>query len=359
MDRGGEERDQPAGAPIRSLARLSPVTAVLLAHQMAEVHQLAQLPPFQGPSQQDPGQTGGVLLRYVRLGSGRGHGGRGQRDGDHAVAAQDVSFWRRPAQRQRLAVLHRGAGGGDHPPALRGVLGRHGVYVLSGGLPERGFRRPLHSLLLFAQADVLLARRIAPPALAAVSPASALLKKSGGQINRGGHAAGRPQTHGPSTQVCLAGVPPSGVGVGQPQASALLLGGVLGRRQEARVKLAGLHPAIGHDKQGFPALGAGALPASLPRHAKHGAADAAAVAQQASLSPLDGGLAGTAPVGGLVGHDPAYGETRERRPDGKGRDRRCHKQVEGDQALRFNQQTLLKDSCTVKELIRSIYRTLK
>ena len=270
------------------------------------------------------------------------------------MAAQDVSFWRWPAQRQRLTVLHGGTRGGDHPPALWGVLGCHGVYVLSSRLPQRGFWRPLHPLLLFAQADILLAGCVTPPALAAVSHASALLKKSAGQINRGGHAAGRPQTHRPSPQVRLASVPPSRVGVGQAQASALLLGRVLGCWQEARVELAGFHPTIGHDKQGFPTLSAGALASSLPGHTQNRAAEAAAMAQKASLSPLDGGLAGTAPVGGLVGHDPADGETRERRPDGEGRDRRRHKQVEGDQALRFNQQTLLEDSCTLEGPIRSI-----
>lgn len=96
--------------PPESLPSLSPITAVLLAHQLAKIHQLAQLPSLQGPSQQGPGQPGGVLLGYVGLAAGRGHGGRRQGDGDHAVAAEDVSFWRRPAQRQRLAILHGGAG---------------------------------------------------------------------------------------------------------------------------------------------------------------------------------------------------------------------------------------------------------
>lgn len=105
---------------------------------------------------------------------------------------------------------------------------------------------------------------------------------------------------------------------------------MLGGRQEARVELSGLHPAVGHDEQGFPTLRAGALPASLPRHAEHGAAHPAAVTQKASLPPLDGGLGGAATVGGLVGHDPADSEAGERRPDGERRDRGCHEQVEGD-----------------------------
>lgn len=116
--------------------------------------------------------------------------------------------------------------------------------------------------------------------------------------------------------------------------------------EETRVELSGLHPAVRHDKQGLPTLSAGALPSSLPRHAEHGASHPAAVTQQASLPPLDGGLGGVsmATVGRLVGHDPADGEAGERRPDGERRDRRRHQQVEGDQALRLDQQTLLQNS---------------
>lgn len=114
--------------------------------------------------------------------------------------------------------------------------------------------------------------------------------------------------------------------------------------QEAWVELSGLHPAVGHDKQGFPALRAGALPTSLARHAEHRATHPTTITQQASFPPLDGGLGGVATVGGLVGHDPADGEAGECRPDGERRDRRCHEQVEGDQALWFNQQTLLQNS---------------
>lgn len=41
--------------PRQSLAGLSPVTAVLLTHQLAEINKLPQLPSLQGPSQQSPG----------------------------------------------------------------------------------------------------------------------------------------------------------------------------------------------------------------------------------------------------------------------------------------------------------------
>lgn len=116
--------------------------------------------------------------------------------------------------------------------------------------------------------------------------------------------------------------------------------------QETRVELSGLHPTIWHDKKGFPALSAGALPASLSRHTEHRASHPAAVTQQASFAPLDGGLGGVAmpTVGGLVGHDPADGKAGECRPDGERRDCRRHEQVKGDQALWFNQQTLLQNS---------------
>lgn len=165
----------------------------------------------------------------------------------------------------------------------------------------------------------MLTGSVIPSALTVVSTASTLLEESGGQIDGGRHAAGRPQSYRSSSQVGLAGVPPSRVGVGQSQASAFLLGRVLRRGQETGVKLSRFHPPVGHDEQGLPSLRAGALPASLPRHTQHRASHPAAVAQQAPLAPLDGGLGGVAvaTVGRLVGHDPANGEAGQRRPDGE------------------------------------------
>lgn len=335
---GSSGRGKTPSFPPLSLPSLSPITAILLTHQLAEIHQLAQLPPLQGPSQQSPAQPGGVLLRHIRLATGSGHWGWWKGHGDHAVAAEDVSFLGWPAQRQWLAILHWGARCWDHPPTLRRVLRGHGVYVFSCRLPERGFGCPLSYFFLLAQADVVLAWRVVPSALTTVPPPSALLEQSGGQVDGRGYAAGRSQTHRASSQVGLAGVPPSRVGVRQAQAPSLLLGCVLRGGEETWVELSWLHPAVRHDEQGLPALRAGSLSTSLPCHAQHRASHPAVVTQQTSVPPLDGGLGGVAVtmVGRLVGHDPAHGEAGERRPNGECRHCRCHKQVEGDQALWFN-----------------------
>lgn len=81
----------------------------------------------------------------------------------------------------------------------------------------------------------MLAGGVMPAALA-VSTSTALLEESGGQVNRWGHSAGGPQTNRASTQVGLAGIPSTRVGVRQSEASALLLGRVLWCGQEAGVK---------------------------------------------------------------------------------------------------------------------------
>lgn len=51
-----------------------------------------------------------------------------------------------------------------------------------------------------------------------------------------------------------------------------------------------------------------------------------------------------ATVRGLVGHDPADGEARERRPDCERRHRRSHQEIEGDETLGFDEETLLQDT---------------
>lgn len=80
-------RGKTPSFPLQSLASLSPITAILLTHQLAQIHQLAQLPSFQGPSEQSPAQPGGVLLGHICLATGSGHGGWRKGNRDHAVAA--------------------------------------------------------------------------------------------------------------------------------------------------------------------------------------------------------------------------------------------------------------------------------